>query len=103
MSLPPNVVAGLDVSFAAEDQAAAQELLPSTDELVGAPYAHVLFAIIALSEGKLSALAHYAERARQDWRDVIYWHEHPRSEDEPSSYRALRARIGLPPDPDHLD
>jgi hypothetical protein len=103
MNLPPNVAMAVDDTFAAGDRTAAQELLPSTTELVGAPYARVLMGIIELSRGDLSALARYADGARRDWRDVLYWREHERSNDEPSSYGELRDRIELPPDPDHLD
>lgn len=103
MTVPANVAVALDDVFAAADRAAAQELLPSSAELAGAPYARILMAIIELSKGDLSALAHYAERARQDWRDVLLWSEHPRSDNELGSYSEARERLGLPPDPDHLD
>jgi hypothetical protein len=33
--------------------------------------------IVALSQGSLDRLAHYVERARQDYRDILYWAEYP--------------------------
>jgi hypothetical protein len=56
----------------------------------------VLLAVVALASGDLEALKHYSGRALADWRDVLYWHEHPREPDEPTSWEELRKRLGLP-------
>ena len=57
--------------------------------------------IVILAKGDLDQLRHYAERAAQDYRDILMWAEYPPDDDEPRSYGELRARLGLPPDPDH--
>ena len=33
-------------------------------------------AILTLSKGSLARLTHYTERARHDYRDVLYWAEY---------------------------
>jgi len=102
MSLPPTVEKELDRSFAEPDRAAARQLLPQ-EHAFGDGYERILLAIIGLSNGSLSTLAHYSQSARDDWRDVLSWHENPREPDEPTSYSELREQLGLPPDPEHAD
>jgi hypothetical protein len=58
----------------------------------------VLLAILALSDGDLGRLKHFSDAADADVRDVLYWAEHPPTDDEPRSYEELRERLGLPPD-----
>jgi len=58
--------------------------------------------ILTLAHGDLSRLRHFADRAHQDFRDVLMWAEYPPTESELQTYAELRERIGLPPDPDHL-
>jgi hypothetical protein len=58
----------------------------------------VLLAVLTLSEGDLGRLQHFSDAAAADFRDVLYWAEHPTTENEPRSYEELRKRIGLPPD-----
>lgn len=100
MTLPPDVDAELERSFRDPERDQARALLPSEDE-IGDGYERILLAILALAEGSLSALAHYSQSARDDWRDVLYWHEHPRDADEPKTYAELRERLRLPPEPEH--
>ena len=57
--------------------------------------------ILTLAEGNLDQLHYYTERASQGYRDVLMWAEYPPDDDEPRTYGELRARLGLPPDPDH--
>lgn len=59
-------------------------------------------AILTLAGGDLSRLRHFADRAHEDFRDVLMWAEYPPAESDPQTYAELRERIGLPPDPDHL-
>jgi hypothetical protein len=101
MALPLAVAESLRSTFAEGEGVLARERLPSEEELPdGAPYEQTLLAIIDLSDGSLDVLAHLSERALSDWRDVVYWHEHPRGEDEPESWAELRARLGLPNEAD---
>ena len=48
----------------------------------------IQLAVLKLSEGDLDRLAHYAEVAQQDFRDVLAWAEYP---------GAMRRGPGLPP------
>jgi hypothetical protein len=97
MALPLAVVKRLKSRFSEAERAPARERLPSEQELPdGAPYEQTLLAIVALSDGSLDALSHFSERVLSDWRDVLYWHEHPRGEDEPMTWAELQARLGLP-------
>jgi hypothetical protein len=41
-------------------------------------------------------LSHFAECARQDWRDVLYWHESLPGDKGPASWEELPARLRLP-------
>lgn len=34
-------------------------------------------AIVLLSGGQMANLAHFVKRAKQDYRDVLYWAEYP--------------------------
>ena len=58
-------------------------------------------AVLKLADGDLRRLRHFTERAQQDFRDVLFWAENPKSADEPRTYSELRERLGLPPDADH--
>lgn len=100
MSLPPTVDAELDRSFQEPERADARQILPAQDEL-GDGGERILLAILALSRGSLSALAHYSQSAREDWRDVLNSHEHERDANDPVSYGELRERLGLPRGPGH--
>jgi hypothetical protein len=94
MTLPPIVNKRLESSFSQPERAEARQRLPS--ELPdGAPYERTLLAIIALSGGSLDALSQFSKHALRDWRDVRYWHENPRGEDEPKSWAELRDRLRL--------
>lgn len=49
-------------------------LLPSEDELpLHPPIDRVWRAIVRLSAGDIDLLRHYADGAKKDWRDVLYW------------------------------
>lgn len=37
----------------------------------------VQLAILRLSEGQQAKLQHYVQAAKRDYRDVLYWSEHP--------------------------
>lgn len=77
-------------TFAPGDISAAREILdPSASP-------QVLRAIVTLSSGDLARLRHFADVAAGDARDVLYWAEHPKQPDDPSSYAELRDRLNLP-------
>jgi hypothetical protein len=102
MSLPSSVDARINADYSGADKDAAAALLPRVDELpLNPPYERVLLAILTLAQGNLDTLRHYADIARSDWRDVLYWTEHPPDPDEPKTYEELLQRLGFPPDPEH--
>jgi hypothetical protein len=91
MALPLSVGERLESTFSEPGRAQARDRLPSEQEFPGAPFERTLLAIIALSDGSLEALSHFSEQALRDRRDVLYWHENPRGEDEPKGWAELRA------------
>jgi hypothetical protein len=92
----------MNADYSGADRDAAAALLPREDELpLQPPYERVLLAILTLARGDLGRLRHYADSARSDWRDVLYWTENPPDPDEPKTYEELLRRLGLPPDPEH--
>jgi hypothetical protein len=92
VDLSPEVETELVGMFSADAVDQAREILnPSQDD-------RVLLAVLALSEGDLERLQHYADAAEADYRDVLYWAETPRQPDEPRSYDELRERLKLPPE-----
>lgn len=63
--------------FPPEERDAAICLLPRTAELPLNPdVERVHLAIVTLSEGDLAKLGGFADNARRDWRDVLYWAEY---------------------------
>jgi hypothetical protein len=94
MSLPESVATEIQRAFPESLRVAASEGLPASGDLVaGAPYERVLIAIVRLAKGSLDQLAYYSEQARRDWRDVLYWTQHPQ---EPTNIEELRRRLKLP-------
>jgi hypothetical protein len=95
--LPESAEFELRRVFAEPLWASARERLPALEDLPAeAPFERVLRAVVRLADGSLEALSHYASSAREDWRDVLYWAEHPRDDSDPKSYEELRRRLGLP-------
>lgn len=75
--------------------AAVRGLLPSSEELPSAaPYERVLLAILQLGGDDVDRVGHFVAAAKRDWRDVLYWSEHPPDSSEPSSWEELRRRLG---------
>jgi hypothetical protein len=71
----PDIVARIATDFPAADRAEALRLLELlASEVGGQP--RVLRCVLFLARGDLARLAHNADRARSDWRDVIYWAEY---------------------------
>jgi hypothetical protein len=99
MSLSEPVENELRITFAGPLHTAAREHLPTSSDLPSeAPLDRVQIAVIRLAGGDIDALAHYSGRAKGDWRDVLYWADHPREENEPKSDEELRRRLGLTDD-----
>ena len=57
----------------------------------------LVFAVLDLAHGDLSLLGHYAVRAREDFRDVLFWAETQPEPDEPRTYEELLARLRRAP------
>ena len=64
--------------FPAEQQTVARSMLAAYG---GAAHEReverVRRALLALSQGKLAYLGHYLAVAQRDYRDVLYWADHP--------------------------
>lgn len=58
----------------------------------------VLRAVLLLSEGDITRLRHFSDQAAKDSRDVLSWAETPPGNDEPKSYKELRAWLQIPPE-----
>ena len=97
MELSQLVEAAIEAAFAEPLRQAARATLPTESQLApGSPYERVLLATIKLAAGDLDKLQHAAEVAINDWRDVLYWAEHPIAPDEPRSWEELKGRFGRP-------
>jgi len=76
--LSAEVERALTRGFPAEQQTAARSMLALYG---GAAREHeverVRRALLALSQGKLAYLGHYLAVAQRDYREVLYWADHP--------------------------
>jgi hypothetical protein len=95
------LAAATEAAFGSEADDAMAVLMAYGEEPQDREPDWVRRAILTLATGDLSRLRHFAERAHQDYRDVLMWAESPRDPDEPQTYAELLERLGLPPDPDH--
>lgn len=96
MLFPRSIEDGL-ARFANDQQAAVRDVLPRHEELsAGAPYERVLLAILKLSGQDMERVAHFSVAAKRDWRDVLYWAEHPPESTDPQSWDELRKSLGRP-------
>lgn len=55
-------------------------------------------AILKLSGGDMAKLRHNVDRAKSDYRDVLYFAEYPPDPSEPGTYDELRRWISAPPE-----
>jgi hypothetical protein len=64
--------------FPSDQQAAARSMLAAYGAAAGErEVGRVRRALLALSQGKLPLLGHYLAVAQHDYRDVLYWADHP--------------------------
>jgi len=95
MSFPQSIEDKL-ATLPKDRQTGIREVLPVQEELAGgAPYERVLLAILQLGEQDVDRVSHFAAAAKRDWRDVLYWSEHPPDTSEPSIWEELRRRLDL--------
>lgn len=73
--MEPDITARVAADFAPADRGDALGLLELLGSEVGGQ-PRVLRCVLFLAEGNLARLAHFADRARVDWRDVMYWAEY---------------------------
>ena len=90
MIVDPAVEAGATRIFGDEHLSVALEQLSLIQTV------RVQLAVLALSEGSLERLRHFVAVAQVDFRDVLYWADHPPRDDEPKSWEELRRRLNLP-------
>jgi hypothetical protein len=80
--MPQKVLDTIAQIYPPDDCETVRERLPSKAELHISEtpewdrlYERVLLAIVNLSDGDMGELDHEIRAARQDWRDVLLWHE----------------------------
>jgi hypothetical protein len=94
---PQSIEDQLVAGFPEPTRSTAREALPHANQLsVSAPYERVVLAILKLASGDIEKLTHFADVARKDWRDVLYWTERPVGSAEPKNWEELKSRLGLP-------
>lgn len=96
MNFSDSVEKELKSVFPERLQAPARDTLLSLDLPPDVPSERIGVAILKLSRGDIGKLAHFCNRAKEDWRDVLYWAECPKRADEPKSWEELKARLQLP-------
>lgn len=72
----PDIRARVASDFQLADHEQALEILQRLGDDLDGDNARVLRCVVFLSRGELPLLVHYADRARCDWRDVVYWAEY---------------------------
>ena len=92
MEVTADLVAEVERQFAESEIESVISLLGELDS------ARVQRAVVRLADGDIDRLLHFIARAQEDSRDVIFWAEEPRSDDEPATWEELRVRLQLPPE-----
>lgn len=84
-------------TFPEGQRAVVRDVLPRREDFSdGAPYERVLLAVLDLAGQDTERVRHFAAAATRDWRDVVYWAEHPRDSSEPQSWDDLKRRLRRP-------
>lgn len=76
LSLPNSIVTAVERNFLRNDRAAALRLLAEYDCPDAGLRERVLRCVVALAGHEIPRLAHFLECAREDYRNLIHWHEH---------------------------
>ena len=92
MEIPPDLVAEVERHYGANDVTSVRSLLSELHS------ERVQRAVLHLADGDIDRFLHFVSRAQEDYRDVIFWAEEPRGDDEPRTYEDLRSRLRLPPE-----
>jgi hypothetical protein len=74
--MTPDIQNRVSRDFSLADREKANSVLVQLCHELGGGELRILRCIVFLSQGELSRLAHYADQARMDARDVIYWAEY---------------------------
>ena len=75
--MPPDILRQIATDFPEAERNEAQVILQLlSDELQTEGKDRILRCVLLLARGKPSHLVHFADRARMDWRDVIFWAEY---------------------------
>jgi hypothetical protein len=99
------VIAAVRAAFPRSE---AREILALLEQYGVEPYERererVQLAIVALSEGNKDKLLYFLSVAKQDYRDVLFWSDHPEEAkiDTPEKKERVRKmfeRLGLKPPP----
>jgi hypothetical protein len=78
MPLPQSIVERVSKDFPLGDQDEVLEILSFYGtETYEREQERVLLAILNLSKGSMEAVWEYVDRAKRDYRDVLFWSEHP--------------------------
>jgi hypothetical protein len=75
-ALTPDIEIRVAADFTPEQRNETLSILELLDEELGGGNYRVLRCVLFLARGDLARLVHFADRARSDWRDVIYWAEY---------------------------
>ena len=74
--LPEDIEKRVRSDFGAEADSVCQRLEQLHGIAADKALPRIARCIVHLARGDLDKLIHFAERARQDWRDVIWWAEY---------------------------
>lgn len=78
--MPPDVIAKIEADFQAVDRIKVIKALENLRTDLQSEGYRVVRCVLYLAQGDMQQLDHYVERARYDWRDVIYWAEYDKQD-----------------------
>ena len=74
--IPTDIESRIAADFHAKDRESALFVIRTLGAELDREGPRILRCVVSLSCGELSLLAHNADQARSDYRDVIYWAEY---------------------------
>jgi len=74
--MTPDIEARIDADFVMAQRMDALGILRQLESDLGKETSRILRCVVFLARGDLERLAHFANQARADYRDVIYWAEY---------------------------